>query len=525
MKNLLCLTVMGSLVTLLLVVLKPKLLAKCGGEWYCRLWFLALLGFCFPYKLDVSRIFSPMGEISPIQTMPPPLLPVEMPIWEPSPETGGGAIAAGASSLERGLWTLYLIGLAAALVYYTGAYLLFWRRQRKSLVVDEKKRTCFQQICREMGLRKEPLLFESNRVSSPMLLGILHPQVLLPTGDFTEAELKMIFCHELSHGQRKDLLRKMAALAVHILHWFNPISLLMLRNIGEACEYACDEAVTKGLQPKERQAYGRLLLGQAAKGQKMPAFLAGLAGRGRQKEVLKRRIGVIMNGKKKKWMGITVAFVLGFLLGGNLFDFQPIYGNGETVTEEAQGENPPMQAGMELPKEWSEEEALDFAKDGLEKLFGAEKGELRGEAHYKGNGINENSVQPDGWFIQLDDNTRNYAVWLQETGRVCFRRGLPKLEECPQISFDQAEKNRLRESVDWSGLTEGILRENWGEQGSVVSSEPVDVSTDGLGRDAMQIGVFVTLADGTRYQCTFYPYDTAVEKGPFLTELIYIPKE
>lgn len=526
MENLLCLTAMGSLVTLLLIGMKPYLLKKCGGAGYCRLWFLALLGYCLPYKLDVSRFFSFAREAASVHTAPGTQVLAQMPVWDTVSQLGNGMMTVTETpTMGMVFRALYWFGLAVAFFYYTMVYLLFWRRQRKgkSPVTDEKKQVCFGQVCREMNLKKRPFLYESEGISSPMLLGLLRPQVLLPRRDFTDAELRMIFRHELSHGKRQDLLWKMAALAVHILHWFNPISLLMLWNMGEACEYACDEMVVKTLDEEERRNYGYLLLGQAAKGQKTPVFLAGLAGRGSRKKVLKRRLEVVMNEKKKKWIGITAVFVLGFLLGGNLFDFQPVYGSGEAVTEEGEKGSLAMQAGMILPKEWNEEEALDFAKDGLVKLFGAAKGKLQGEAVYKGNGINENSIQPDGWFIQSDDGA--YAVWLQENGRVCFRRALPKPEERPQISFDETEQTQLRESVDWSGLTESVLRENWGEQGTIVSFEIVDVSADGLGRETMKIGTSVALADGTSYQCSFYPYDTAVEKGPFLTELIYIPKE
>lgn len=525
MKNLLCLTGMGSLMTLFLIGMKPYLLEKCGGQWYCRIWVLALLGFCFPYKLDINRLFSSVNSSFPIAIMPQRASIREPTLWEPVPQAGGSIMAG--FSAEICFWTVYLIGTAAVLLYYARAYSLFWQQQRKSRrsIAKEEINACFQEVCKELGLRQAPLLYESESASFPMLLGILRPQVLLPAREFTEAELRMVFRHELFHKKRKDLLWKTAALAVHILHWFNPISLLMLHNVGEACEYACDESVTKGLEYKERQAYGYLLLGQAEKGQKMPVFLAGLAGRGRPKEVLKRRIGVILNEKKKKWAGITIAFVLGFLLGGNLFAFQPIYGNGAAAAEKVQVKNAPIQAGMTLPKEWSEEEALAFAKDGLEKLFGAEKSKLQGGADFKGNGIRENSVQPDGWFIRLDDAARGYAVWLQENGIISFRSSLPEQGTFPAVSAEMILQKQELESEKWFALAEKTLREDWGEQGTIASMAFMEQNPASKRIQPIpMIRILATLADGTAYELFYYPYDLILQEDALLWEFSYFPK-
>ena len=44
------------------------------------------------------------------------------------------------------------------------------------------------------------------------------------------------------------------------LHWFNPLVYLMGREVNNACEFSCDEAVIKNLDNDGIKAYGNTLL-------------------------------------------------------------------------------------------------------------------------------------------------------------------------------------------------------------------------------------------------------------------------
>jgi len=51
------------------------------------------------------------------------------------------------------------------------------------------------------------------------------------------------------------------------VHWFNPLMYFMKKEINHACELACDEAVIKGLNSAEKQAYGDTLISVVAEHQ------------------------------------------------------------------------------------------------------------------------------------------------------------------------------------------------------------------------------------------------------------------
>ena len=59
-------------------------------------------------------------------------------------------------------------------------------------------------------------------------------------------------------------------------------------------------------------------------------------------------------------------------------------------------------------------------ENGIEKIFGANKYALEGDASYN----QDSSIQPDGWFVQLYDGAWDYAVWITEDkNRIHFVRG------------------------------------------------------------------------------------------------------
>ena len=72
-------------------------------------------------------------------------------------------------------------------------------------------------------------------IKTPMMIGLLHPAVLLPQVDFSQNELPLILKHELVHYKRKDLWYKTLMMIALAIHWFNPVVHLMVKSeIGRA---------------------------------------------------------------------------------------------------------------------------------------------------------------------------------------------------------------------------------------------------------------------------------------------------
>lgn len=165
--------------------------------------------------------------------------------------------------------------------------------------------------------RMDVRLARNRLIKTPMLIGLRKPCILIPDENFDEKQLKNILLHELTHFRRFDIAVKWVTIAAASIHWFNPLMYFIKREINHACELACDEAVIKSLNSKEKQAYGETLISIAADN-KCPSGLFG-ATMAEDKNKLKDRLVSIMkySGKSKFAVGISI-FILSLVMAGSI---------------------------------------------------------------------------------------------------------------------------------------------------------------------------------------------------------------
>ena len=158
----------------------------------------------------------------------------------------------------------------------------------------------------------------SSQINTPMLMGVFHPVIVVPRLAYTANGMGREFCsildHELTHYKRHDIVYKWLIVIVTSLHWFNPLVYLIRREIGNACELSCDEAVIKNLSISERKEYGNTLLALASKRRIPVGVMATTLCEG--KKQLKGRLISIMNYKKKTHAAVALMVVLTLLLTG-----------------------------------------------------------------------------------------------------------------------------------------------------------------------------------------------------------------
>ncbi len=106
------------------------------------------------------------------------------------------------------------------------------------------------------------LCLRTPRGSSPGLLGIWRPRLLLPM-DFEERfspqERQWVLAHEAQHARRHDNAVRLLAAVLQALAWFNPLLWWALPALRHDQELACDAALL-GQQPGQWQGYARALL-------------------------------------------------------------------------------------------------------------------------------------------------------------------------------------------------------------------------------------------------------------------------
>lgn len=151
------------------------------------------------------------------------------------------------------------------------------------------------------SFRRPPRMVCSPDAVTHMLMGLVRPVVVLPCLSLEGEALEVLLSHELTHWRRRDLWVKRIAVAVSVLHWFNPAAWWLLGQLDRFCELACDETVCRGWDQARRARYGQLLLELCAV--PAPHFAACLS----KKQCLKERLIHIMDHKRKPFAGVLAA--------------------------------------------------------------------------------------------------------------------------------------------------------------------------------------------------------------------------
>lgn len=236
---------------LALAVMVLRLLLKKAPRWMCVcLWGIVGIRLVLPYSL--SSIFSlvPSTETLPKEILLSPMPQIQSGVSAinniVNPVLGGSLAPNPGDSvnpmqvLAAVGWNLWLVGMVVMLCYMTISYFRVAHRVRESVRTEEN-------------------VFESERVESPFLLGVIRPRIYLPLG-MEERDREYVLAHERAHLRGGDHIWKLLGFLLLAVNWYNPILwaayLLLCRDI----EFACDERVMKRLGAEAKKPYSEALL-------------------------------------------------------------------------------------------------------------------------------------------------------------------------------------------------------------------------------------------------------------------------
>jgi len=276
----------------LLLALRPLLARRLRPQTRYALWIIVCLGLLIPFRVPLPAfwtvqapaIFAPQTTVAaaPAETVAPlaasagdalqtggtaaPAQPAETaPVQtayvaaaDPSAQSDGGLRLTPYAVL---LW-LWAAGVAVSLGVQAVRHAAFFRRVRRWRTgPDERERRIFQEEANAVGLRRAVRLYRCAGVTSPMVAGLLRPQLLLPEIELEEDELHFVVRHELTHVRRRDLWGKALLLCCLCVHWYHPLVYVMARAMASDCEMSCDASVLANADLSERKRYGETILG------------------------------------------------------------------------------------------------------------------------------------------------------------------------------------------------------------------------------------------------------------------------
>lgn len=155
--------------------------------------------------------------------------------------------------------------LAVFLVGLAGADRL--RRQGRPLERQSQVPALCRQLASSLGIARRVGVAVGERLTSPIVLGILRPVILLPPAALTglsPEQLEMVLLHELAHIRRWDNLVNLLQRVVESLLFFHPMVWLVSRWVRLERECCCDEVVLA--QTHRPKVYAELLAAIASPG-------------------------------------------------------------------------------------------------------------------------------------------------------------------------------------------------------------------------------------------------------------------
>lgn len=354
---LLSMSLSGTLLALLLFLLRPLLKRNLSRAWMYYIWCIVALRMLLPFaprqNLVGSLLADPsaaMRQLSALSAFTEDTAPAALPSDQvfnnavskafpekasgsvkdaaPKPDTLSAAVPAALDSappalaaepVSAVLFTLWLSTAVFLFLHKAVASRAFLKKlyAASHAVTAQEITACYASVCRELSVRRPPRLLASPETDTAMLAGMLRPAVILPAAK--EPDMRSLACilrHELIHYKRKDVWFKWIFQLTACIHFLNPVSHAVCREVSRCCELACDETVVKNMTPVERKAYGSTLLNALeARG---PAHInpvsASLCGNAK---FIKERLDTIKMSKKKTTLikVLTPALTAGLCFG------------------------------------------------------------------------------------------------------------------------------------------------------------------------------------------------------------------
>lgn len=220
------------------------------------------------------------------------------------------------------LYTLALIvwgaGAAIMLLIQVTRHLRFFqsvRRWRKPPTKAQGNALAMEAA--QLGIRRPIPLYRCACASSPMVIGLARPVMLMPEIELTADELRLILKHELTHVKRRDLWVKAFMLLALIVHWFNPLVYVMARAMASDCEMSCDASVLASTDLQQRKRYGETILGVIRRQRKRHVALSTYFYEGK-KDMKKRFVSMLDMTKRRGGAALVALTLVLTLMSGNL---------------------------------------------------------------------------------------------------------------------------------------------------------------------------------------------------------------
>ena len=208
---------------------------------------------------------------------------------------------------------IWLLGMMICVILFVSSYLNFYGKIKCALPVEPD---FFDHWKGKQTLRRSLQILVSDRITTPLTIGIFNPKIILPKGmdSQDESQLAYVLAHEFHHIKRFDALWKLLAVGVACLHWFNPLVWVAFILVNRDLEITCDAWVVKKFGKHAKKKYAYALISMVEYQNEFTPFHSPFA-----RHAIQERLESLVKTKKITRLSIGLASVLVGLLTFHAF--------------------------------------------------------------------------------------------------------------------------------------------------------------------------------------------------------------
>ena len=235
------------------------------------------------FSLDFSEIPVPIE-----QAVVPPTILAKWKVWT----SQNANLALVIWLMGAFLFTVRMLG---------GFYFLNRLKSGANLITDKAWLEKMSALCTSLKIKGKVLLKQSERVSSPLVMGVIKPVIIFPMGliqALPTDEIEAILVHELAHIKRKDFLINIVINLLQVVYFFHPAFWWLKVQLDAEREFHCDDIALNQLG-KKLTLIRALTNASEYQGHK---FQPALAFAGKKNQLLSRVKRIVDHKPQMNWL-------------------------------------------------------------------------------------------------------------------------------------------------------------------------------------------------------------------------------
>lgn len=409
--SLLQMSFLGTVIILLIVVLRAVLINRLPKKTFLILWWIALIRLLVPFSIkSVTSIYSLLqsiySDINPVRTAQTTTF---LPIHGNMPEIANGLSEAMVQRTESIsiLSVIWLAGLLLCFGFFAVSYIKCYREFRFSLPVENDILEAWKE---KHPLKRSLSIRQTETIAAPLSYGVIRPVILMPKNTEWKNiyQLRYVLEHEYVHIRRLDMLTKLIMIAAVCIHWFNPLVWVMYILFNRDLELSCDETVVRRFGMDIKSVYATALISMEEKKSGLTPLCNSFS-----KNAIEERIRAIMKIKRTSKFAVMISAVLVIgVTGGFATSASSLEKNTETAQENGETTVALNEVNIREDEPLSSSDVEWWTAEEYAKWLDEEKEVLQsmiGEKAYTGG---------DGWFVwtqeKVDETIALYEDNLQK---------------------------------------------------------------------------------------------------------------